>query len=129
MPHAVIHGRKGVIPRNKALLLSTINRAMINALKVPDDNHPVRLSEYEVDEFLIPNGASENFTLIEATLFPGRSLDTKKALYQTIAKGMSDIGVAPDDVRVVVYEVPLDNWGLLGGKPASAIDLGFQIEI
>jgi hypothetical protein len=29
----------------------------------------------------------------------------------------------------VLYEVPLENWGLRGGKPASEIDLGFEIAI
>lgn len=129
MPHAVLHRLRQARPEHRRELIEAVNRAMIEALRVPDDSHPVRLCEYESDAFSIPAGSSEAFTLVEATIFPGRTLETKRRLYTALIDRMKGLGIAADDVRVVLYEVPLENWGLRGGTPASEIDLGFEVAI
>ena len=129
MPHAVVHRLRNAQPEHRHGLIEAVNSAMIEALQVPDDSHPVRLCEYESDTFSIPAGSSASFTLIEATIFTGRTLETKRRLYTALIDRLKDLGIAPDDVRVVLYEVPLENWGLRGGTPASEIDLGFEVAI
>ena len=129
MPHAVVHRLRTAQPENRRGVIEAVNRAMIEALRVPDDSHPVRLCEYESDAFLIPSGSSGSFTLIEATIFPGRTPETKRRLYTGLIDRMKGLGVAARDVRIVLYEVPLENWGLSGGTPASEIDLGFEVTI
>ncbi len=129
MPHAAIFRRHGAKPEDKAQLLNAVNRAMIEVLKVPEDSHPVRLNEYAADTFLIPEGCSDSFTLIEATLFTGRTPKTKKAFFQEIVEQLGGLGVDAEDIRVIIYDVPRENWGLKGGQPASEIDLGFEVEI
>jgi phenylpyruvate tautomerase PptA (4-oxalocrotonate tautomerase family) len=42
---------------------------------------------------------------------------------------LGEVGLAAEDIRIVLYEVPRENWGLKGGIPASEIDLGFKVEI
>lgn len=129
MPHAALHRLRDAEPADRQGLLRAINDAMIESLKVPEDTHPVRLCEYDRDAFLIPQGASDAFTLIDITIYPGRSLETRRALYQAVVRALAPFGIAGLDVRIVLYEVPLENWGLRGGTPASEIDLGFEIEI
>lgn len=129
MPHAAIHRLRGADPKDRQGILRAVNDAMIEALKVPDDTHPVRLCEYDRDAFLVPQGAGNSFTLVEITIFPGRSLETRRSLYKAIVRRLGVLGVAGSDLRVVLYEVPLENWGLRGGIPASEIDLGFEISI
>jgi phenylpyruvate tautomerase PptA (4-oxalocrotonate tautomerase family) len=77
----------------------------------------------------VPPGKSENYTLIEITLFAGRSLEAKRALYQAIVKNLGALGIAPDDVFIVLNEVALENWGIRGGVPASEVDLGFNVKV
>ena len=129
MPHASIHRLQGAEPNDRRGIVEAVNRAMIEALRVPEDSHPVRLQKYEAEAFLIPAESTEAFTLVEATIFSGRSLETKKALYRAIIAKLGAIGIAAADIRVVLYEVPRENWGLKGGQPASEIDLGFDVEI
>jgi phenylpyruvate tautomerase PptA (4-oxalocrotonate tautomerase family) len=129
MPHAAIHRLLVDAPGDRRALVEAVNRALVHALRVPDDSHPVRLQEYDADAFLIPEIASERFTLVEATIFSGRSIETKRALYQAVVKNLGALGIAAADVRVVLYEVPRENWGLKGGIPASEIELGFEVEI
>jgi hypothetical protein len=37
--------------------------------------------------------------------------------------------VAPTDVFVVLQEPPMDNWGIRGGRMASEVDLGFEVQV
>ena len=129
MPHAVVHRLRGVSPIGRRAIIEAVNRAFIGALKVPEDTHPVRLCEYDVDAFLIPRQSSAAFTLIEATVYPGRTIETKRRLYTRLIDELGKAGIAAEDIRIVLYEVSLENWGLKGGIPASEIDLGFEVEI
>jgi len=129
MPHAAIHRLLGAPPDDRRAIVEAVNRAMIEALRVPEDSHPVRLHEFDAEAFLIPAESTEAFTLVEATIFSGRSLETKRALYRGLIDNLGSLGIVAADVRVVLYEVPRENWGLKGGQPASEIDLGFEVEI
>ena len=40
-----------------------------------------------------------------------------------------ELGIAPLDVKVILHEVPRENWGLRGGIPGSEIQLGFKVEV
>ena len=77
----------------------------------------------------MPPDKGENYTLVEITLFASRSLQAKRGLYQAIVKRFEALGIAAPDVIIVLNEVPLDNWGIRGGKPASEVDLGFKVNV
>jgi hypothetical protein len=62
-------------------------------------------------------------------MFAGRSLRAKKALYQALVRKLASLGIAGTDVFIVLVEVPLENWGIRGGVPASEVDLGFKVEV
>ena len=129
MPHAVVHRLSAAPPIDRRAVIEAVNRAFVDALKVPKDTHPVRLCEHGDDAFLIPRQSSAAFTLIEATVYPGRTIETKRRLYAQMVHELGKTGIAAEDIRIVLYEVPRENWGLKGGIPASEIDLGFEVEI
>lgn len=129
MPHTAIHRLRDAGPEDRPAILNAVNDAIVETLKVPQDSHPTRLCEYDRDAFLIPRASTDRFTLVEITVYPGRSLETRRSLYQSVVGRLAALGIEPGDVRVVLYEVPLENWGLRGGQPASEIDLGFEIAI
>ena len=62
-------------------------------------------------------------------MFYGRSLETKKKLYQTLVKNLTELGIPKDDIFILLQEQALENWGIRGGIPASEVDLGFKVEI
>jgi phenylpyruvate tautomerase PptA (4-oxalocrotonate tautomerase family) len=39
------------------------------------------------------------------------------------------LGVDANDITIVLHEVALDNWGIRGGRPASEVDLGFEVGV
>jgi phenylpyruvate tautomerase PptA (4-oxalocrotonate tautomerase family) len=87
------------------------------------------LIEHDPADFSAPPDKSDKYTLIEITLFTGRSIEAKRKLYRAIVRNLSALGVPPMDIKIVLVEVATENWGVRGGKAASDIDLGFEIKV
>jgi phenylpyruvate tautomerase PptA (4-oxalocrotonate tautomerase family) len=129
MPIARIEVKKSWSPGQQQHLVQALHAAMMEALKVPEWDRQIRFVEHLPEHFLTPPGTSENYTLVELSLFSGRSLEAKRNLYQGIVRRFGELGIKPDDVFIVLNEVPMDNWGIRGGVPASEIELGFKIDV
>ena len=129
MPLAKIEVRKSRPAFEVEALMEAVYQAQREALKIPEGDRQIRYIEHKPEHFAVPPGRTENFTLVDITLFPGRSLDAKRSLYQSIVRRFGELGIAPTDVFIVLNEPPLDNWGLRGGFPASEIDIGFKLDV
>lgn len=130
MPIVKIELRKGKTREYKKAVLDGVHDALVEGIKIPDWDRHQRLYELEAENFEKPEKYSDNITIIEITLFKGRTFEAKKRLYSLIVdKLAADPGIAKDDVIIVLYEVPTENWGIYGGKPASEVDLGFDINV
>ncbi len=110
-------------------LLDGVHDALVEAFGIPDDDRTQRMIEHDPENFEIPSGAGERYTLIEITAFPGRSPTAKRHLYQALVRNLGEAGVPASDISVVLHEPPMENWGIRGGKPASEVDLGFRVEV
>ena len=87
------------------------------------------LTEHPAEAFEVPPGKSDRFTLVEFSMFAGRSLAAKRRLYRALVTDLGRLGIPPSDVLIVLHEVPLENWGIRGGTPASEADLGFEVGV
>lgn len=128
MASAKIEVRKSRSAAEIAALIDAVYQAVREALKVPEDDNHIRYIEYKPEHFAVPPGNPENRTFVEITLFPGRSLDAKRKLYQSIVRRFGELGIVPSDIFIVLLEPSLDNWGIRG-LPASEIDLGFKLDV
>lgn len=118
MPLAKIEVRRSRPAAEVAALMEAVYLSMREALKVPDDDRQVRYIEHRPEHFWVTLGKTENYTLVEVMMFPGRSIDAKRTLYQGIVQRFGALGIAPLDVMVVLTEPPKESWGILG-VPAS----------
>jgi len=98
--------------------MEAVYLSMREALKVPEDDRQVRYIEHRPEHFWVAPGKTANYTLVEVMMFPGRSIDAKRTLYQGIVQRLGALGIAPLDVMVVLTEPPKESWGVLG-VPAS----------
>jgi len=130
MPLVKVEIIKGKSQQYKKDILDGIHQALVEAFKIPDYDRMQRLHEVEAEFFEVSPSKTEQFTLVEITAFKGRSLEAKKELYSLIVKNLAKSpGIKGDDIIIVLYEPPLENWGIRGGKPANEVDLGFKIDI
>ena len=129
MPVVKVSLLKGKSKVEKKALLDAIHAALIEAFKIPENDRNQRIFEFDPENFEIPEGKTSNYILIEMDVFPGRSVEAKSKLYQTIVHNLQRHNIQADDVFIVLNEPQLDNWGVRGGVPASTIDLGFQIDV
>jgi phenylpyruvate tautomerase PptA (4-oxalocrotonate tautomerase family) len=127
MPLIRVEIREGWSPAEKGELLDAIHAAAVEALRIPDEDRTQILTEHPAQAFEIPPGKGDRFTLVEITMFAGRSLDAKRRLYRAVVTNLGRLGIPPSDVLIVLHEVPLENWGIRGGTPASDVDLGFEV--
>jgi phenylpyruvate tautomerase PptA (4-oxalocrotonate tautomerase family) len=129
MPLVRIEIIKGPPVAERKHLLEGVHAALVEAFGIPDDDRTQRLIEHDPENFEIPRGAGERYTLIEITAFPGRSATAKRSLYEAVVCNLEGAGVPTSDISVVLHEPPMENWGIRGGKPASEVDLGFRVDV
>ena len=130
MPLVRIEILKGHPKEYKLELLQAIHDGLVNGLSIPDDDRNQRL--YELDDYCYersPNsGKTEKFTLIELTLFPGRSADMKKNTITEITRLLDErLNITSSDVFIIINEPPLENWGVRG-KQGSEIGVQYRKE-
>lgn len=128
MPIAKIEVCRTHPPERVAALIEAVHLAQIEALKVPEDDRQIRYIEHKPEHCPIPPGKTENYTFVEFLLFPGRTLEAKRRLYQGLIARLGRLGIQVTDILIVLIEPPLENWGIRG-QPASELDLGFRLDV
>lgn len=129
MPLVSISICKGRSQQEKKAIMNITHSALVECFRTPDSDRNQRIIEIEPENFEFSEGRTKNFTIIEMAVFPGRSYEAKKKLYQTIVKNLGDLNIQPNDVLVVLREPPLENWGIRSGLPATEVDMGYKLDV
>lgn len=130
MPLVKVEILKGKSQEYKKAILDGIHSALVEAFEILDGDKMQRLYELDEDCFERSTNKTENITLIELTVFKGRSFEAKKKLYSAIVRNLAKSpGIDGKDIFIVINEPPLENWGVKGGLPASEVNLGFKIDV
>ena len=122
---------EGRTAEDKRAIVEGVRGALSEALRAPPEDPLVRLAEYPAEHFTLPypDRHSDRFTLVEVTMFAGRSMETKRRLYDAVVRRLGAAGVPAEDVLIVLHEPPMNDWAVNGGIPAGEADVGFEVEI
>ena len=129
MPLVRIETRRRRTAGEKRALFEAVHRSLREAIGIPEHDRQMRLVERAPEDFQVPPGKTEHYTLIEISLFRGRSLDAKRSLYRGIVENLGTLGIAPSDIFILLNEQPQENWGIRGGVAACDVDLGFKVDV
>jgi hypothetical protein len=131
MPSVLIEVRKTYAPAEEVALMEAVHAALREAFKLLPHDRNVRLVVHEPHRFACPPDRThpELYTHISIDAFAGRSLDAKRALYRTIVANLGRLGVPADHVKILLRELPREDWGIRGGQAASDVDLGFKVDV
>ncbi len=96
-------------------LSEVIHSCIMEAFQYPADKKAHRFIYLEADSFYYPIGRSQKYTIIEISLFEGRSIEAKKNLYNLIFEHFDkQLGIGSTDVEITLFETPMHNWGIRG---------------
>jgi phenylpyruvate tautomerase PptA (4-oxalocrotonate tautomerase family) len=128
MPSTRIETRRGWLNGRQQDFMEAVQRALVEGIRIPEGDRCIRLNEIDADAFLPNPQKSRSYTIIEISLFSGRSIEAKRRLYAALVTELAPFGLAAPDIKVILHEVPRENWGLQG-LPASEIELGFKVDV
>ncbi len=130
MPIVKIEMQVGKTAEYKKAVLDGVHQALVEAFKIPDYDRNQKIYELADANREIPPDKTADYIIIEITAFQGRSIAAKRNLYKSIVNELAGrVGIKGNDVTIILHEVPLENWGVRGGKPASEVDIGFKIKV
>ena len=130
MPNVLVETRGGWLGAKRTAFLAAIQAATVEALRIPPRSLVLRMVEHSMECFVIPHETHEpsgQYTHIVITMFAGRSLSAKRALYQAIVRHLEPFGVPAGDVRIILHEVPRENVGMQ--EAAVDLELGYEVKV
>lgn len=115
MPLVKVEILSGKSKEYKKQLLDGIHQALEDALKIESWDRFQRLYELEPDHFERGGNKTDQFTMIEIMMFPGRTREQKALLYKRITEELWErLAIRNTDLFIVLQEPPNENWGLAG---------------
>jgi phenylpyruvate tautomerase PptA (4-oxalocrotonate tautomerase family) len=121
MPLVRIALRKGTKPEFRRAIADSIHRAMVETIKIPEQDRFQIITEHEPDGLIydpsyLGISRSDGVLLIQITLSAGRTLEVRKALFARIAGLLRESpGVRAEDVFINLVETEKENWSFGNG--------------
>lgn len=80
-------------------------------------------------DFRYPPGRSDRYTIIEISMFEGRSADAKRRLIRLLFERLGrECDRDPVDVEITITETPRANWGIRG-RIGDELDLAYRVDV
>jgi phenylpyruvate tautomerase PptA (4-oxalocrotonate tautomerase family) len=129
MAQIKVYGVAAALNPVKEKLSEVIHSCVVDALALPADKRFHRFFPMDPSDFFFPPGRSDRYTIVEVSLFEGRTVEAKKAFIRLIFERLGrELGIAANDVEITLTETPRHNWGLRG-QPADEIALSYRVEV
>ncbi|MBI1424474.1 MAG: tautomerase family protein [Gammaproteobacteria bacterium] len=131
MPSVLIEVRRKYNAAQEVAIMEAVHAALRDAFKIMSNDKNVRLIAHEPHRFMCPPDREkpDRYTHISIDAFAGRSLDAKRNLYRTIVNNLEPLGIPKDHVKILLREIPKEDWGIRGGQAACDVDLGYKIDV
>jgi phenylpyruvate tautomerase PptA (4-oxalocrotonate tautomerase family) len=131
MPSVLIEVRQTYSRQEETAIIEAVHAALRQAFKILPGDRNVRLMVHEPHRFACPpdRHRPETYTHVSIDAFAGRSLEAKRNLYRAIVANLEPFGIPKDHVKILLREIPPENWGIRGGQAGCDVDLGFQIDV
>ena len=110
-------------------LSDVIHDCVVEALQFPRDKRAHRFFPLDASDFFYPDGRTDRYTILEFSMFEGRSVEAKKTLIRLLfARVQEGCGISPTDLEITITETPKSNWGFRG-LPGDEHTLNYKIDV
>ncbi len=129
MSQVRIYGHREPLSRHREALSDAIHSCLVDALGLPDSKRFQRFFPMDEEDFIHPEYRSEDYIIIEISMFAGRSTETKKRLIRLLFERIeAGVGIVSQDVEITIFESAPANWGIRG-KCGDELALDYNVEV
>jgi 4-oxalocrotonate tautomerase family enzyme len=129
MAQIKIYGLKEQLNPIKAQLSDVIHSCVVDALAFPKDKRAHRFFPLDAEDFYYPEGRTPRYTIIEISMFEGRTAEARKKLIHLLFQRIQHtLNIRPEDIEVTISETPKHNWGFRG-QTGDEISLSYKVEV
>jgi phenylpyruvate tautomerase PptA (4-oxalocrotonate tautomerase family) len=123
-----IYGHAEFISGNRQALSDAIHKSAVATFRLPQDKRFHRFFGMEAHDFVYPEGRSTSYTIVEVSMFEGRSVETKKAFIKALYREWeTTLAQSVADLEIVIQESPRHNWGIRG-QNGDELQLNYKVE-
>lgn len=129
MAQIKIYALATTISQHRTGLSEAIHAALVNILNYPVEKKFQRFIQLAPEDFLFPDDRSPQYTIIEISMFEGRSTISKKAFIQQLFVNIEQqCGIVPQDIEITMFETPRHHWGIRG-QCGDELSLNYKVNI
>ena len=128
MAQAKVYGLRSHLEEVKTELSELIHSCLMDALGLPTDKRFQRFISLDSGDFIYPASRSKRYTVLEISMFEGRSVESKKQLIRLLFERCGVLGITENDLEITIFETPKHNWGIRG-VPGDKLDLSYKVEV
>jgi 4-oxalocrotonate tautomerase family enzyme len=129
MAQVIVYGRRDSLDAHRGALSDAIHGAVMEALEYPAEKRFHRFVGLEPADFIHPADRGDDYTIIEISMFEGRSASAKRALIRELfSRIASEVGIPPHSVEITITETPRVNWGIRG-VDAEDLALAYAVDV
>ena len=129
MAQVKIYGLEGELTKKRERLSKSIHESLMEAFGLPENKMFHRFIPLQKENFKYHSDRSSNYTIIELSIFEGRSIEIKKHLINLLYEKISNqAGIEASDIEITIFETPMTNWGIRG-VPGDELALNYEVKV
>jgi phenylpyruvate tautomerase PptA (4-oxalocrotonate tautomerase family) len=129
MAQVKVYGLDRQITANRQKISEAIHASLMSAFEYPPEKKFHRFIGLDKEDFIYPEDRSDSYTIIEFSVFEGRSEQAKKTLIRELFSNLEQLaGITPQDVEITIFETSKANWGIRG-KPGDELALNYKVDV
>ena len=123
-----VYGQRDVLAPLRAEMSDVVHAAAVEVLGLPQTKRFHRFFPMTAEDFPVPEGRTERYTIIEVLMFEGRLVHTKRAFYARLYEDFeARLGIEAADLEVAIVETPRHDWAIRG-RGGDELELDYQVE-
>ncbi|MFB4353776.1 tautomerase family protein [Microbacterium sp. LS_15] len=129
MAQVIVYGQRTSLDAHRDALSEAIHASVVAALDYPEEKRFHRFIGLDERDFIYPEDRGAWYTVIEISIFEGRSVAAKRTLIDEIfARVEAATGIPPHSVEITITETPRVNWGIRGVN-AEDLALNYNVRV
>ncbi|WP_092506825.1 tautomerase family protein [Agrococcus jejuensis] len=129
MAQIVVWGHRESLRSRRTALSHAIHAAVVEALDYPIEKRFHRFVGLDDEDFMHPQTRSQQYVIIEISMFEGRSEAAKRLLIERLFERIeTEAATSPEDVEITIVETPRSSWGIRG-RNAADLTLDYRVEV